>query len=78
MFRLTQHKTLIIPHFIAAVSGLALMLSVLLESPLDPDQLTAGSDQIHQGDPCKEPIISSKADITDAAVTRSWSLLHLF
>ncbi len=75
MFRLTQHKILVIPHFIAAVSGIALLLSVMIEDPLDSEQLTQNMDQTEV---CIETTISSDTDLTDPVVVRSFSLLHLF
>lgn len=75
MFRLTQHKILVIPHFIAAVSGIALLLSVMIEDPLASEQLTQNLDQTEV---CIKAAISSDTDITDPVVVRSFSLLHLF
>ncbi len=77
MFRLTQHKILVIPHFIAAVSGIALLLSVMIEEPIASEQLT----QVHQNSnqtECIEATTSPDIDITDPVVVRSFSLLHIF
>ncbi len=78
MFRLTQHKTLIVPHFVAVLSGLALLGSSLIDYPVTTKVSIADPQELSQAAPCPDTAVSYQVITSKPATQRSWAFLYIF